>query len=96
MSGYALTPRARADLKAIWIYTADHWSVEQADRYVGLLHGAMRIVAAEPRRWRPCDHIRAGYFKYSAGSHVLFFRRHASGIAIIRILHQSMDFDRHL
>jgi plasmid stabilization system protein ParE len=28
-----LTPRARADLKAIWIYTADRWNVAQADRY---------------------------------------------------------------
>jgi putative transposase len=48
MSGFVLTPRARADLKAIWTYTADRWSSEQADRYVGLLHGAMRLVAAEP------------------------------------------------
>ena len=96
MSGYALTPRARADLKAIWTYSADRWSVEQADRYVGLLHGAMQIVADEPRRWRSCDDIRPGYFKYAAGSHVLFFRRHESGIAVIRILHQSMDFERHL
>ena len=37
MSGYVLTPRARADLKAIWTYTADRWNSEQADRYVGLL-----------------------------------------------------------
>jgi len=96
MSGYGFTPRARADLKAIWTYTADRWSIEQADRYVGLLHNAMQIVAAEPRRWRSCDHIRSGYFKYSAGSHVLFFRRHESGIVVVRILHQSMDFERHL
>ncbi|MDP2409781.1 MAG: type II toxin-antitoxin system RelE/ParE family toxin [Pseudolabrys sp.] len=96
MSGYALTPRARADLKAIWTYTADHWSIEQADRYAGLLHHAMEIVAAEPRRWRPCDDIRDSYFKYAAGSHVLFFRRGESGIVVVRILHRSMDFERHL
>jgi len=96
MSGYVLTPRARADLRAIWTYTADRWNSEQADRYVGLLQGAMRIVAAAPRRWRSCDHIRSGYFKYAAGSHVLFFKRHESGIVVVRVLHQSMDFERHL
>ena len=96
MSGTILAPRARADLAAIWAYTADRWTIEQADRTIGLLHSAMQIVAAEPRRWRSCDHIRSGYFKYSAGSHVLFFRRHESGIVVIRILHQSMDFERHL
>ncbi len=96
MSGYVLTPRAHADLKAIWAYTADRWNADQADRYAGLLDAAMHLVAAEPRRWRSCDHIRAGYYKYSAGSHVLFFRRHESGIVVVRILHQSMDFELHL
>lgn len=96
MSGFLLRPRARADLKAIWTYTSDRWSVEQADRYVRLLHEAMLRVADDPRLWRPCDHIREGYFKYAAGSHVLFFTRHEAGIVIVRILHQSMDFERHL
>ena len=96
MSGAILTPRARADLKAIWTYTADRWNVEQADRYIGLLDGAMRIVAADPRRWRPCDHVRPGYFKFSAGSHFLFFKRHPRGIVVGRVLHRSMDFERHL
>jgi toxin ParE1/3/4 len=96
MGGVLLTPRARADLKAIWTYTAERWTVEQADRYIGLLHGAMQIAAAEPRRWRSCENIRSGYFKYAARSHVLFFRRHERGIAVVRILHQSMDFERNL
>jgi toxin ParE1/3/4 len=96
MSGYVLTPRARDDLKAIWAYTVERWNIGQADRYIGLLHGAIEMAAAEPRRWRPCDHIRSGYFKYATGSHVLFFRRHEGGILVVRILHQSMDFERHL
>ena len=50
MSGYGLTPRARADLKAIWTYPADRWNIEQADRYAGLLHNAMQIAAAEPSK----------------------------------------------
>jgi len=96
MSGYVLTPRARGDLTSIWTYTAERWNIEQADRYVGLLNGAIQVVAAEPRRWRACDHLRSGYFSYSAGSHVLFFKRHERGIVVVRILHQSMDFERHL
>jgi toxin ParE1/3/4 len=56
----------------------------------------MQLAAAEPRRWRSCDHIRSGYFKYAAGSHVVFFRRDESGILVVRVLHQSMDFAPHL
>ena len=52
MSGIVLTPRARADLAAIWAFTADRWNIEQADRYVTLLNSAMRTVAAEPRRFQ--------------------------------------------
>ena len=96
MSGYMVRPRARADLADIWTYTAERWGADQADRYIRLLHGAMLRVAGDPRLWRPCDHIREGYFRYSAGSHILFFARHHAGIVIVRVLHQGMDAGRHL
>ena len=96
MSGYVLTLRARADLQAIWIYTADRWNVGQADRYIRQICQIMEFVAADPRRGRPCDYIRAGYLKYPAGSHILFFKQRQDDIIIVRILHQSMDFERHL
>jgi toxin ParE1/3/4 len=44
----------------------------------------------------PCDHLRLGYRKYSVVSHLLFFCTMTNGIEIVRILHQSMDFERHL
>ncbi len=54
------------------------------------------FVAAEPRRGRSAEDIRAGYFKYPTGSHVLFYRLTSQGIDVVRILHCIMDFDRHL
>jgi toxin ParE1/3/4 len=95
MSGYALTPRARGDLQAIWPYTADRWNIEQADRYLQQIRQAMEFVAIDPRRGRSCDHIRPDYLRYPAGSHVLFFRQGQDGIVVVRVLHQSMDFERH-
>lgn len=35
MSSSVLSPAAEADLDAIWDYTADNWSIAQADSYVG-------------------------------------------------------------
>ena len=97
VSGYALTPRAKLDLSDIWDYTAEHWGVEQADRYVRLITTACADVASGRSNGHSIEHIRAGYFRYPAGSHVLFYRR-ASGrrIEVIRILHQRMDIARHL
>jgi toxin ParE1/3/4 len=95
MTPYGLSPQAQADIDAIWDYTADRWSEEQADRYIKLQE-AMERLARDPRRGRPCDQLRRGYRKYSVGSHVLFFRVVANRIEIIRVLHQQMDFERHL
>jgi toxin ParE1/3/4 len=96
MSRYALSPRAQADLDEIWDYTDSTWGEEQAARYVRLLQIAIEAVAENPRRGRACDEIRAGYRRYSAGSHILFYRSAAHGIVVVRILHSHMDFERHL
>ena len=95
MTRYVLSPRAQNDMESIWDYTAERWSDEQAERYARAA-GSDRDDRSDPRRARACDHIRAGYRKYSVGSHVIFFRAAANGIDIVRILHQRMDFDRHL
>jgi toxin ParE1/3/4 len=96
MSTYVLGPRAREDIEEIWDYTADNWDMEQADRYVGGLQQAIESVARNPNRGRPCDDVRRGYRRYAVGSHMLFFRLHEQGIEVVRIRHQSMDFDLHL
>jgi toxin ParE1/3/4 len=96
MNDYVILPRARADLKEIWSFTADRWNSEQADRYVRELHRAIEAIARDPRKGRPCDHIRHGYRRSSAGAHVVFFRVVTQGIEVVRVLHQRMDFARHL
>ena len=96
MSGFVLSPRAQADLDDIWTYTAATWDDHQAERYIRDIWHAIRMLAADPRKARACDEIRAGYHKYTVGSHVLFFRQVDVGIDIVRILHGRMEFERHL
>ena len=40
--------------------------------------------------------VRQGYRKIRSGSHVIFFKVTGEGIDVVRILHQRMDFERHL
>lgn len=97
MTAYVLSPRARDDLSEIWDYTADHWGVEQADRYVRQLCAACAGLAEGRRQGRTVDAVRTGYLKYLIASHVIFYRLRAPGqIEVVRILHQRMDADRHL
>jgi len=40
--------------------------------------------------------VRAGYQKFPAGSHLLFYPTTPDEIDIVRILHQRLDVERHL
>lgn len=96
MSRYVLSPRAQADLDGIWEFTAANWGADQAEAYVSAIWSAVTRAANEPKWGRACSEIRKGYFKVNGGQHVIFYKRTAGGIDVVRILHASMDFDRHL
>ncbi|MGI8485381.1 MAG: type II toxin-antitoxin system RelE/ParE family toxin [Thermomicrobiales bacterium] len=96
MSGFTTTPEARADLNGIWDYTAAHWDSEQADRYTELIIKTCGDLAEGSIRGRQVEFVRAGYFKYSVGSHVAFYRFLSGGMDLVRVLHKQMDATRHL
>jgi toxin ParE1/3/4 len=93
---FVLTPRARADLDDIWDYTADRWGLDQAETYTRQLWKDITVVAERPSLGRDCSEVRRGYRKYPSGSHVLFYRLTTDGIDIVRILHERMDYERHI
>ncbi len=96
MSQLRLTPKARADLDAIWDHTVKHWGVEQAEAYLLSLGETMKLLANQPGLGRNMDDIRQGYFKFPAASHIFIFRSQPGAIEIVRILHKSMDVERNL
>jgi toxin ParE1/3/4 len=94
---YLLSPKARDDLSAIWDYSAEHWGRAQADRYVRAIVAACEAVAAGRRLGRSIDWVRPGYLRCAVGSHVLFYvHEEPRVIRIVRILHGTMDVERHL
>lgn len=92
-----LTPRARADLDAIWAYSEEKWGRRRAEAYVRLIAKAFDDLAAGASVARSAEDVRAGYFRLTVGSHVIFFRLPDDGsLTVVRILHQRMDVSRHL
>jgi toxin ParE1/3/4 len=96
MTRYVLRPRAQRDIEEIWDYSAQNWGVDQAETYIRRIQLAVTRLADDPRLGRKCDDIRAGYRKYRAGSHFVFYLSTGDGIDVVRILHESMDFQQHL
>jgi toxin ParE1/3/4 len=89
------SPAAVADIGAIWDYTAETWGVGQADRYVDDIRSACVALAEGEQAGRRVD-VLDGYLKYPVGRHLIFSRQVGTGIVVIRVLHQSMDVERHL
>ena len=89
------SPAAVADIGAIWDYTAETWGIGQADRYVDDIRDTCVALAGGERVGRRVE-VLDGYLKYPIGRHLIFFRQDGPGIVVIRVLHQSMDVERHL
>ena len=98
MPKYKISKRAEKDLADIWRYTVNNWSREQADKYAtGILAVMEEISKAPVSVGCTYEHVRKGYRKYQWGKHVIFHIAQNDGsVFISRILHEIMDFERHL
>jgi len=96
MSQVVLSPKAKADLSDIWDYTLAEWDIDQAEKYVRELWTAMQDQALDASTSADISDVRKEYRKIRSGSHVIFFKLTGDGIDVVRILHQRMDFERHL
>ncbi len=92
---YRLSPQARIDLEDIWLHTFKYWSLEQAEKYHRDIIATIEALVSGHKNGRRA-HIRDGYWKCTAGAHVLYYRYSGTNLDIIRILHGRMDVERHL
>lgn len=93
---YRLTPKAREDMEAVWLYSLAAWGPPQTDRYVDDLTAAFELLADNPKAGTTCQNIRTGYRKYAVIRHVIYYRKTSYGIEVIRVLHDRMLASKHL
>ena len=93
---YVISKKAIADLEEIWLYTADKWSIDQADRYYHLLFDEIDFICKNPQAGKPMEHIRKGYRAAKVKFHLVFYRVTKDNVQIIRILHERMDIENRL
>ncbi len=91
-----MSPEARRDVREIWRYSYRQWGEPKADVYIRDINQFLFRLSDRPDRGKACDHIRVGYYRVNFESHAIFYRIQEEGVLIVRILHQSMDFQRHL
>lgn len=94
---FLLTVAARQDLIEIGRFTAEKWGARQRNKYLKQLDEAFHLLARQPEIGKPADSVKPGYRKFGQSNHVIFYREGTdSKIIVVRILHSSMDVERHL
>jgi toxin ParE1/3/4 len=92
MADIIISEKAVEDLNNIWIYTAETWSREQANRYYNLIMDEIEFVSKNFNTTIDYGSIRKGYRYSKVKSHLIFFKqKNASEIEVVRILHEKMD-----
>ena len=96
---YRLSSRAEADLAEFWVYSAEQWNFDQADRYVDALVNRFHWLCDNPSLWKARPGIADGLYSYPQHSHVIYFRAHSDVpqlIEIVRVLHGRMEPHRYV
>jgi toxin ParE1/3/4 len=91
------TPAAISDLRSIRLYTLEKWGAEQEQIYLDSLWAKFEQILATPdKKWRVRNDLFPGCQIAAQGRHVILFRVQGTILQIVRILHSSMDFPRHV
>lgn len=98
MAKIRLSHKALSDLDGIWNYTADSWSEEQADFYYRQIYTSIQSLDRLPAFLEiKYDVIKPGLLGFKVGHHIVFYKKIGNDtIQVDRILHEKMDYPRHL
>lgn len=89
---YRLRPRAVQDLETIWLYTAEQWSVDQAEYYVRQLMAGLDLLSAQPEIARNRTEIVPPVRVHRIASHLIIYQIEPDFLDIIRIRHGREDW----
>lgn len=90
------TAAARRDLNAIYDHGFARFGQVTADRYAAMLTATAVALLDFPLMGPEVPGRNRPLRRFSAESHVIFYRLDPEGIVVTRVLHQHMDVQRHI
>ena len=91
-----LSRKAETDLSEIADYTIGEFGVMQARQYRDSFQGCFNSLRENPLLGRSARELAAGLRLIRQQAHIIFYLHTQDQILIVRVLHHSMDFERHL
>jgi toxin ParE1/3/4 len=90
------TEIARADLKSIRRYSQKVWGPDRTVQYLAGLRDTIKGLVTGTVVSRNRDDLRPRLQMATWGRHCVFFEADQSRILVVRVLHDRMDYQRHL
>jgi toxin ParE1/3/4 len=91
-----LTEIARADLASIRRYSTRTWGRDKTSNYMDTLRDTMKGLVRGTVIARTRDDLRPGILMATSGRHSVFFETDDARVLVVRVLHDRMDYRRHL
>ena len=96
MRDLLISRRADNDLADIATYTTAEFGEEQARKYRDQFRACFASLLGNPILGRSAEELAPGLRRIRQQAHVVFYRPSEDAVLIVRVLHHSMDFERHL
>lgn len=96
MKPVVLAMLAQLDLKDIADKGLESWGVVRSQRYIADITTVLEGIGMHPGRHPRFGSDRPELRRVKSGRHILFYREHEDVVAVLRILHESMDHERYL
>lgn len=93
---FHLTNLAVTDLSDIADFTIQNFGTERARIYLDGFKNCFETLTENPQLGRSADDLAPKLRRHEHQAHVVFYLPEDNGILIARILHQRMDYKRHL
>ena len=92
LTAYRLTPAAQNDLEDIWIYTAQTWSMAQADRYTDIMEDTFDRLLFMPEMARERAEFDPPVRIHPIAEHLIIYQVERDQLVILRVLGAGQDW----
>lgn len=96
ISQFQLSNLAKKDLDDIWTYTAENWSIAQANKYYETLIEECQYISENNEIGKSIKHIKPLHRIRQVRSHIIVYKIAENQIWVDRILHKRMDIENRL
>jgi len=96
MGVYKVSRKAEMDLAKMYEYGIETFGLKQAKAYLSGMHTLFQILADNATLGRDASEFILFLKRFSYKSHTIFYLATDIDILIVRVLNQSMDYEKNL